>query len=429
MKKIFILIVPVFLWAINFSNIARGIDNNLLIKSKEAKTKALKEMLKVAVSKNYPNINLSLNAVRLQETPTAIFYVPPLPPVNSVVGTKSNFTGALSFTYPVFSGFAISNSINKAKLQVIKSELETDNLKRILYLNALKLYSAIYALNKVIKANKDAMQSVDISLKTALGFYKNNLLNLAGVYNIKAKKYDIKASIAKLENQRDTLSNKLFYLANMKIDNNIVLNKINIPTNMNYVMDLALKNRKDIKIIQEQLKINDTDVKLSKSSYFPKVAIIGALKRQGDSLRLNGNEHTNANENYIGINLKWNIFDGFAKSHRKEAAIRQKEATILYFNNYKNLVKTNIKNSFLALHALKFELISSQEQLKAQNEYYLLTKGEFDNSLTSADKLSRAISKKAMAKAKVEEVKADIFEQKFKIALQAGLVYFDQIIK
>jgi len=311
----------------------------------------------------------------------------------------------LSFTYPIFSGFAISNSINKAKLQVIKSELETDNLKRILYLNALKLYSAIYALNKAIKANKDAMKSVDVSLKTALGFYKNNLLNLAGVYNIKAKKYDIKASIAKLENQRDILSNKLFYLTNIKISDNIVLNKINIPKNMNYVMNLALKNRKDIKIIQEQLKINDTDIKLSKSSYFPKVAIIGAIKRQGDSLRLNGNEHTNANENYIGINLKWNIFDGFAKSHRKEAAIRQKEATIFYFNNYKNLVKKNIKNSFLALRALKVELISSEEQLKAQNEYYLLTKGKFDNSLSSADELSRAISKKAMAKAKVEEVK------------------------
>ncbi len=429
MKKIFILIIPIFLWATTFNDIVKNIDNNLLIKSSRAKTQALREMVKVSIAKKYPNINFSLSAIRLKDTPTAIFDIPPFPPTKSIVGTKSNFTGELSFVYPIFSGFAISTAIKKSKLQVLKSELESSSLKRELYLKSLELYGNIYALNQAIKAEKDALKTIKISLKTAEGFYKNGLLNLAGVYNIKAKKYDIQASIVKLKNQRDALKNQLFYISGIKINNDLALEKDKNIINLNKIESIALKNRKDIKAIKEKLNIADTDIKLAKSRYYPTVALIGGIKRQGDNLRLNGNNHTNPDSSYIGLNFKWNLFDGFAKTHQKEAALRQKEATLLYFNDYKNKVKTNIKNSFLTLKSLRSELLSSKEQLNAQNEYYLLTKGRFKNSLSSADELSRAISKLAVAKAKIEEVKAKIFIQKYKIALEAGLEYFDKIVR
>jgi outer membrane protein TolC len=385
-------------------------------------------MLKVSIAKKYPNINFSLSAIRLKDTPTAIFDIPPLPPIKSVVGTKSNFAGDLSFVYPIFSGFAITNSIKKSKLQVLKSKLETDSLERELYLKSLELYGNIYALNKAIKAEKNALKAIEISLKTAKGFYKNELLNLAGVYNIKAKKYDMKASIVKLQNQRDAFKNQLYYIVGTKISNDLILDKDNNTVNFNKIEQIALKNRKDIKAIKEQLKITDMDVKLTKSSYYPTVVLLGGIKKQGDNLRLNGNNHTNPDSSYIGLNFKWNVFDGFAKNHRKEAALKQKEATELYFDDYKNLVKTNIKNSFLTLKSLKSELLWANEQFKSQKEYYKLTKGRFENSLSSADELSRSISKLAAAKAKIEEVKAKIFIQKYKIALEAGLGYFKKRI-
>ncbi len=81
----------------------------------------------------------------------------------------------------------------------------------------------------------------------------------------------------------------------------------------------------------------------------------------------------------------------------------------------------------MILSSLKSKLKAAILQLKSQEEYYRLTKGRFENALSSADELSRAIAAKAKAKANVEKYKAKIFFQKYKIILQTGIAYFKEM--
>ena len=67
-------------------------------------------------------------------------------------------------------------------------------------------------------------------------------------------------------------------------------------------------------------------------------------------------------------------------------------------------------------------------ELKAQKEYYKLTKGRFENQLASADELSRAIADFYKAKAKVSVLKSQIFIQTTKIGLLAGLDRFKTLV-
>lgn len=427
MKKIFLFIIPALLWGFGLDKYIKSIDNNPLIKSKQKAVQATKEMLKVSEAKNYPKIDMSFNAFRLKDTPTTLFVFPPFPPVTIPLGTKDNVNLEVGFVYPIFSGYAITDNIEKSKLEVAKKILEKDALKRELYLKTVELYGNIYALDRYIQAYKDAKKAVDESLKKARGLYKNDLLNLSGVYNIEAKKFDIVSSIQKLKSQKQALENRLLYLTGIKSDDRFELSDFSANLHEKDIVDTALKQRRDIRVIQEQLHIANSDIKLAKSRYYPTVAIVGAIKKQGDNLRLNGNGYTNADGSYIGLSVKWNLFDGFAKKHQKEAAMRKKEATKLYFDDYKNRVKTDIKNSFLSLESLKSLLKSAQKRVLAQKEYYRLTKGRFENSLCSADELSRAISALATAKAKLDEVKAKIFIQRYKIALEGGLDYFSKL--
>ncbi len=427
MKKFIIFIMPVLLLASGLQDIFLNINNNLLIKSKDKQIEALKKMVQVKESNNYPSLSLSLNAIKLKDAPTATFEINPLPPITTPVGTRDNVDFDLSFSYPLFSGFAISNSIEKAKLKVIKSELERDNLKRKLYLKSLILYANIYAINQTIIAVKDALKATNDSYKKAKGLYENNLINLSNLYNIEAKQHEFQSKLDDLEAQKKKLSNILFYISGVKIDKKISIKQKNfLKLRYKNLINLALKNRKDILVIKEQLNITDIDIKLVKSGYYPKIALVGAIKKQGDNFKLNGNGYTNADSSYIGVGVTWKIFDGFKKQKQKEALLAKKEATILYLQDYEKLIKTNMKNSFLTLDTLKNQLIAVKKQLKAQKEYLKLVQGRFDNELVSADALSRAIAKEAEVEAKVETIKAKIFIQKNKIALQAGLNYFSK---
>ncbi len=427
MKKIIIFILPVLLLAGGLKDIFLNINNNLLIKSKDKQIEALEKMVQVKKSNNYPSLSLSLSAIKLKDTPTATFEFNPLPPITAPVGTRDNVDFDLSFSYPLFSGFAISNSIEKAKLKVIKSKLERDDLKRKLYLKSLTLYGDIYAINQTIIAVKDALEAVGDSYKKAKGLYKNNLINLSNLYNIEAKQHEFQSKLDNLIAQKRKLSNMLFYISGVKIDKKIsIKQKKFLKFRYKNLINLAIKNRKDILIIKKQLNITDIDIKLVKSGYYPQIALIGAIKKQGNNFKLNGNGYTNADNSYIGIGITWKIFDGFKKQKQEEALLAKKEATILYLQNYEKLIKINMKNSFLTLDALKNQLIAAQKQLKAQKEYLKLVQGRFDNELVSADALSRAIAKEAEVKAEVETIKAKIFIQKNKIALQVGLNYFSK---
>ncbi len=427
MKKTVLFIVPMLLWGFGLDKYIKSIDNNPLVKSKQKAIQATKEMLKVSEAKNYPKIDMNFNAFRLKDTPTTLFTVPKSPPIALPFGTKDNMHLEVGFVYPIFSGYAISNDIEKSKLEVAKKILEKDVVKRELYLKVVELYGNIYALDMYKKALYEAKKAIEVSLKKAKGLYENDLLNLSAVYNIEAKKFDIISNIQKIKTQEEALKNRLFYISGIKSDDIFSISGFSEKLEEKKIANLALKQREDLLVLQKQLNISNSDIKLAKSRYYPTVALVGAIKKQGDDLRLNGNGHTNADSSYLGLNIKWNLFDGFAKKHQKEAAIRKKEATMLYLNDYKNRIKTEIRNSFLSLESLKSLLKSAQKRVLAQKEYYRLTKGRFENSLCSADELSRAISALATAKAKLDEVKAKIFIQRYKIALQAGLKYFSKL--
>jgi outer membrane protein TolC len=428
-KKILILsFVPMLLLAIDIKDVLKGVDENLLIKSSSKKAKALEQMVGFYESNNYPKVDIGISAIRLRKTPTATFAIPPLPPVSSAVGTKSNFTGEISFVYPVFTGYATNNLIKKARYNAIKAKLETKNLKRELYLKTIKLYSDIYSLNQAIKAAKEAVKALSVSLKKANKMYDNALINLSEVYNIKAKKYNVIASLQTLKAQKKSLVNSLFYISGIKVDKNVKLYPDTVIKRKKSILRKALKEREDIKIIKKELDISQSDIKLADSKFYPSIAVVAGIKKEGNSLRLNGNGYTNADKSYIGINLKWNIFDGFGKNRASEAAKLKKEAIMLYLDDYERVVKTNIQNSFFMLKSLFDKLKAAKEQLKSEREYYKLTKGRFENALSSADELSRSIAEVAKAKAQVEQYKAKIFFQKYKIMLQAGLKYFKENI-
>ena len=426
MKKIILFILPVLLFSTTFKDVIKGVDNSLIVKSSKIKTKALKKMVGVYEGKNYPSVDIDFKAIRFKDAPSATFVLPSMPPITTPVGTKNNVSLSIGFAYPIFTGYAISNMIEKAKLEVVKSKLKTKILKRELYLKSIMLYSNIYTISQAIKATKEAIKALNISLKKANAMYKNALLDLSEVYNIKAKRYDMIATLETLKAQKNSLSNSLFYLSGIRVEKGIKLPKLSRRIQEKNIIKLALKKREDINILEKELDISEKEIRLAKSKFYPTVAIIGGVKKQGDSLRLNGNGYSNADESYIGVGVKWNIFDGFSKDKKSEAAKLKKEATLIYLNDYKQKIKTDIENSFFILSSLKSKLKAAILQLKSQEEYYKLTKGRFENALSSADELSRAIAALAKAKANVEKYKAKIFFQKYKIILQTGISYFKE---
>jgi len=173
-KKIVIMSIPFLLFAESFNDIRLSIENSLKYKLAEQKVKIYEQKLKSANAKNFGSLDLEYNAVHFFKQP--VMKLTTTQPVavasdgvhlvyqtfNSELpmSDKNHFIGEISFSYPLFTGFALSNLIEKSKLELIKEKLNLQNVKRELLLTSAELYSNIYALKHQIMALESAKKAL-----------------------------------------------------------------------------------------------------------------------------------------------------------------------------------------------------------------------------------------------------------------------------
>ena len=99
-----------------------------------------------------------------------------------------------------------------------------------------------------------------------------------------------------------------------------------------------------------------------------------------------------------------------------------------FFNleDYKQQIALEVENTDLELKTLEAQLQSALLENKASESYTNLTQGRFDNQLTSADELSRAIANLAATKAKVASLQSELFNQSARLWLECGWSIFEK---
>lgn len=423
MKRLLLFIFPAILEARSYLDVISSIQNSLTLKSARQLETAALESYRAAEGKNFPTLDASVTDITFQKTPTVTFAASQLP-----MGTQKHVEGALTLTYPLFSGFAITSSIDKARLSHEKTVLEVADLKRNLFINATRLYSSIAASDAIISAQMEAKKAIEESYAKARGLYENGLLAPAELYAIEARKYEIDAQIIESQTRKSQSINQLSYLTGDTVDSAHIPADVLPLMEKSEMISIALSHREDLLSLAKAMDIAQSDIALAQSRYYPTIALIGSLKGQGDTLALSGDGYTNANKSYAGVSASWNLFSGLSDYHTDEAAKAVKLSSITTLEDYKQRITTEIGNTYLEIGAVQSRLESAKMQVKASEEYAKLTRGRFDNQLVGADELSRSIADLASAKAKTANLESELFNHSALLWLEAGLNTFEEKI-
>ena len=409
--RINILFLPLLLGAISFNDIQKEITNSFKYKIAKTNVEIYKEKLKIAKSKLYGKITLNYQATHLFSTPYLNITIPSLG-TSKIELSKNNYVGSIVYSYPIFSGFLITSLISKSKLELIKSKLELENVKRELILNSAKIYSDIYAINANINALKEAKKALFISYEKAKYFYKENLINKSELDEIEAKYYELKANIKELEAKKEALINTLSYLINKQIKDISTVKVKKETFNPNF------QNRADIKAIRLTLNIKDKDILIAKSKLYPQVALQVGIKKEANNVWLNRNEFQNVDKSFIGVGIEYSFDLGIKPSI--EIAKKAKLNAYMFYNDYLNKIKTDYNNDLALYKALFVNLKAVNKEIKARKSYYDLIQAKFNEGLVDSVKLNEAISKLAISKSKKEAIKAKIFFLNVKLKLNGG---------
>ena len=429
MRRLLLFLLPLCLNAQTYTELLNLLEKSNSYKSAKELESASQSLYQAAQGKNLPSLDATLSAIELSEIPNMTLHLPTFPAIKADVGTRKHLEGALVLSYPLFTGFAISANIDKARLENEQATLKLTNLKRNLAMHVTQLFSAIVAEEKVIDALLSSEIAINQAYKKAKGFYDNGLLAQSELYAIEAKKYDIEAQLLHHHNQKKQLLNQLSLIVNTKIETLQAgtLQTFETPSE-NEAKEIAFHEREDLHVMAKAIDVAQSSVELAKSKNYPTVAMVGVLKRQGDSMELNGDGYTNADKGYVGLSASWNLFNGFSDAHTIDAARASKMSAFFSLEEYKQQIALEVDNTALEIKTLEAQLNSAKLEAKASESYTLLTQGRFDNQLISADELSRAIANLASTKAKVATLQSELFSQSARLWLECGWSVFEKKI-
>jgi len=425
-----LIVLPVLLNAESFSQISSEISNSLRLKAAKEKIKIYEEKLKSVKAKNYGNIKLNYTAVHFFKQPEMKLSVTQPVAVASdgvhliyqtfdtelPVSDKNHFIASAVYSYPIFTGYALSSLIKKSELELIKQKLLYKNLKREFLLKAAELYSSIYSLKHQVLALNSAKEALLSAKEKAEALYNEGLINRSELEEINAKYYEVVADIKNINSQKNSLLETLSYLINKKISRIEGVDSLEKK-----VFDADLLNRSDVKAVRESLEIANTDIKLAKSKYYPSVGLQIGIKREADDILLTDNDYQNVDHSFAGISIEYTVFDGGERSADLQMAKIAKNTYRIFYEDYVNKVKTEFQSDLNTYNALFFRLKAAQEEVKARESYYEYIKAKFNEGLSDSSTLNEAIAKLAQTRAKKEAIKSKIFFLEYKLKLNSGM--------
>ena len=411
MKRVAIVLCSVVaLWGSDLKEVIEALETNRLVQTRAYEAKAREHLYRAAKGANLPSLDADLNAVWLREQPTITLELPSMPRMKVPMGKKRTFRFEAAISYPLFTGFSITNMIEKSRYEAMASRLKKRDLKRNLSSQAVGLYAGLYASGQQLKALKAAKKALELSYKKAKGFYDQGLVPRSDLYNIEAKRFEVEAAIEETKAQRRDLQNSFRYLVGF-VPDRIRFKKFELPGKLDF------RKRADIEALRKELLGAKSDIGIAKSRFYPQIGLKAAFRRFGDTLALDGDGVRNADESYIGAGINYNLYSGGSDKERVEAAKAAWMAKRSYLSDYIHKVKTDIDNAYNTLRALQKRYEWAKKELAAKREYRALTQGRYENQLASADELSRAIADEAAAEARMKGLRAQIFAQKCKILL------------
>lgn len=424
-RTLFLALLPfALLRAESLDEIMGMLQNNSQLKMAQEQCLSAAEQFASQKGVNYPSLDLLYSATYLYERPVVFLKVPGST-ATLQMQSQNQYDGALRLSYALFTGFAATSGIDTARFAMQRSQLEAEDVKRNLYLSTISSYATAVAAKQFVQAQEEALKAIETSLEKAEGMYEQGMLPPSALYRIEASLHETQAGLSRSKNQYLSALNALSYLAGKSISKVSKLPKYQ-DIDEDELLKSALQKRPDLQALKKIHSAKESLTRLKKSSYYPSLTLFAQLAQHGDDVMLDGDGYTNKDRSAAGFLLNYNLFEGFKTSHDVEAARKEELSAQWMIRSYEEMIRKEIKESCLVFSSLKSELKANKAQLKAREAYYQLVQGEFDNQLSDADLLSRAISALSAARSSLAATQARLYAAYARILLQVDIPTFQE---
>ena len=245
---------------------------------------------------------------------------------NLEVGSLNNYQWKGTITQPIFTGFALISAYRLSELGIDQSELEVQLETLDLALKTKTAYFDILTADNAVETAQKAAEALESHAEVARNFYKVGMIPINDLLQSEVEAGNAKQYVVRARNAarlaRSTLNTILSRPVNAEID--VVDIKVHEVQKGDFqaYLEEALKNRPEIKLIDNNLLQTDQVINITESKNYPEVVFVWEYTKEGDSPSVDGGAGHEPSNWAAQAALKWTFWE-WGKTYY---AVKQQES-------------------------------------------------------------------------------------------------------
>ena len=344
MKRIIaVSLLPLSIYAstISFDEaLKETLNNNNELKAKSMSIETAKENLKQAKSYDWGKL-----VFKMDESYTK--------GISLLGGSTDEDYGTkyrANYQVPIFTGFKLKYAKEMARLQVKAYNFKYKRDKNSLAIEVLKAYNGAVAAKAFIKALETAKKTTESFVEMTQNLNSQGMVVKSDLLSAQSRNIDVNAKIIEADSKYKLA---LAYLRFLTGDNKITDVEdfrviISPEKNLAILKKEALKNRNDLKWMKSNLVTMQKNIKMAESNEYP---TLGLQAEYGYTRDIVHKKISRNRYKFAGIELAYNVFDGFLQQTIREKAKIQAKKTQYYYTYMKDGIKVDVEQKYLDFQA------------------------------------------------------------------------------
>lgn len=327
----------------------------------------------------------------------------------------NSFSAGVDLGYTIFDGFRREATLGSASSRAIASEQTSARTRQAVVFQVETGYLNVLRTEQLVKVAEENLKRDQRQLERITESNKVGALSLADVYRQQTQVAGDELALINAQNNYDKAKADLTALIGGDVFEDYVIADPSITTEIqtseleatsakyNNLKDLsnrALAARPDYIGASENFSASESGITAARSGYFPTISAFAGYSLANNELsKLSDNKNIN-----WGLNIRWNIFDGFQTNQSLQSAIATKRNAEISLRQSERDINVEVKKALLNLDAARkaYEvsqkgLVSSREDRKIAEERYNLGAGTLLDLLTANAGLVSAEANKVNA--------------------------------
>lgn len=345
-------------------------------------------------------------------------------PMNQSQGYWQNlYTLELNVTQPLFTGFKLLSSYQRAALAKDQADAQLNNTELTLIKSVQRAFLALLKARSDVKSNQDSVARLQSQYKVTQAFYDVGLKPRLDVLQAEAELATAEQNLLKAQNTVLTQTAQLNSLLNLPLSQDTPyvgeLKYEPFTMTIERCLDTAYTTRPDLYIAVKSVQISEKDAKVAASPLYPQVQAQASYTRQGDTIGTDNNRKSTSvtpEATTVGVTANWQVWDwgstyfGYSQARDTVKKLQADLARMRLDVGYE--VKTyhlNIQDAAKRISVARTGLEAAQEGYRMAVARYQAQVGTNTDVLDAQSRVSSAEFNLTQALSDYQSALADIY--------------------